>query len=34
MTLCTACADPEGFVRGGQNLITFFVVVFLVDKGR
>ena len=24
-----ACADPESFVRGGPNLITFF----LVDEG-
>ena len=25
------CADPESFVRGGQNLITFFLYFFLVD---
>ena len=24
------CADPESYVRGGPNLITFF---FLVDEG-
>ena len=24
------CADPESFVRGGPNMITFF---FLVDEG-
>ena len=23
----TTCADPESFVRGGPNLITFFLVV-------
>ena len=27
-----SCADPESFVRGGPNLITFFCV-FLVDEG-
>ena len=28
-----ACADPESFIRGGPNLITFFLFVFLVDEG-
>ena len=23
-----SCADPESFVRGGPNLITFFCVFF------
>ena len=26
-TLKVSCADPESFVRGGPNLITFFLVV-------
>ena len=26
------CADPERFVRGGQNLITYFF--FLVGEGK
>ena len=25
---CSPCADPESFVRGGPNLITFLFVVF------
>ena len=25
--------DPESFVRGGPNLITFFFSFFLVDEG-
>ena len=30
-----SCADPESFVRGGPNLITFylFFCFFLVDEG-
>ena len=31
--MCT-CADPDGFVRGGQNLITFFFFFFLVVEGK
>ena len=27
------CADPESFVRGGPNMITFFIIFYLVDKG-
>ena len=23
----TACADPESFVRGGPDLITFFFII-------
>ena len=29
-TASKACRDPESFVRGGPNLLTFF---FLVDEG-
>ena len=29
----TTCADPESFVRGGPNLITFFFF-FLADEGK
>ena len=28
-----ACADPESFVRGGLNLITFFVFFFKLMRG-
>ena len=30
LVACLACADPEGFVRGGPTLTGVFVVVVLV----